>query len=150
MEGNYVSVMCLNTEAANEDGLAFSDALDQKMIQEVKNVQTDGIVTSFSSIYCSRIEGYALYGGLVFLRGILFAILFLTNTVLIIYFKQVSEGMEDCERFAILQKVGMDDREVRATINRQILIVFFPAARDGAAAAGGYADGHSYLCRRSC
>ena len=124
VEGNYGSVMCLNTEAANEDGLAFSDALDQKMIQEVKNVQTDGIVTSFSSIYCSRIEGYALYGGLVFL-GAFFAILFLTNTVLIIYFKQISEGMEDCERFAILQKVGMDDREVRATINRQILIVFF-------------------------
>jgi putative ABC transport system permease protein len=46
-------------------------------------------------------------------------------TVLIIYFKQISEGYEDKAQFVILQKVGMDDKQVKATINRQVLWVFF-------------------------
>ena len=65
-----------------------------------------------------------MYGGLLFL-GVFFTILFLTNTVLIIYFKQVSEGFEDRERFRIMRQVGMADEEVRRTINKQILWVFF-------------------------
>jgi putative ABC transport system permease protein len=57
--------------------------------------------------------------------GIFFGILFLAVTVLIIYFKQISEGYEDKAQFSILQKVGMDDAQVKATINRQVLWVFF-------------------------
>jgi putative ABC transport system permease protein len=68
--------------------------------------------------------GYSIYGGLLFM-GAFFTILFLCATVLIIYFKQISEGYEDKERFEMLQKVGMDDLEVKRTINKQILIVFF-------------------------
>jgi len=79
---------------------------------------------SFRSIYTSRQDDYATYGGLLFL-GVFFGILFLAVTVLIIYFKQISEGFEDKEQFMILQKVGMDDAQVRATINRQVLWVFF-------------------------
>jgi len=45
--------------------------------------------------------------------------------VLILYFKQVTEGYEDKERFSILQQVGMDDHQVKKTINRQVLWVFF-------------------------
>lgn len=81
-------------------------------------------VIGFQSIYTSREEGYGIYGGLLFL-GIFFTVLFLVATVLIIYFKQISEGYDDKERFIILQKVGMDDLEVKRTINKQILIVFF-------------------------
>ncbi len=72
----------------------------------------------------ARLDYYAMYGGLLFL-GVFFGLLFLAVTVLIIYFKQVSEGYEDKAQFAILQKVGMDDKQVKATINRQVLWVFF-------------------------
>jgi len=77
-----------------------------------------------SDFYTAREEGYGFYGGLLFL-GAFFAILFLAVAVLILYFKQITEGYEDKERFSILQQVGMDDRQVRHTINRQVLWVFF-------------------------
>jgi len=77
-----------------------------------------------SDIYTSREEGYGFYGGLLFL-GAFFAVLFLSVAVLILYFKQVTEGYEDKERFDILQQVGMDDHQVRKTINVQVLWVFF-------------------------
>lgn len=67
---------------------------------------------------------YALFGGLLFM-GFFFAILFLTNMTLIIYFKQVSEGTDDRENFALLRRVGMDEKMVKKTINKQVLIVFF-------------------------
>lgn len=66
----------------------------------------------------------SLYGSFLFL-GLFLGSLFLMATVLIIYYKQVSEGFDDHDRFSILQKVGMSRREVRATINKQILLVFF-------------------------
>lgn len=77
-----------------------------------------------SDFYTAREEGYGFYGGLLFL-GAFFAVLFLAVAVLILYFKQVTEGYEDKERFSILQQVGMDDRQVKHTINRQVLWVFF-------------------------
>jgi hypothetical protein len=75
-------------------------------------------------VFSAREDGYGMYGGLFFL-GAFFGILFLAVTVLIVYFKQVSEGYEDKAQFAILQKVGMDDKQVKSTINRQVLWVFF-------------------------
>ena len=77
-----------------------------------------------SDIFTSRVDGYGFYGGLLFL-GAFFAVLFLAVAVLILYFKQVTEGYEDKERFAILQQVGMDDEQVKRTINSQVLWVFF-------------------------
>ena len=71
-----------------------------------------------------RQEFYALYGGLFFL-GILLSIVFIFGTILIIYYKQISEGYEDQKRFEIMQKVGMTDREIRKSINSQLLTVFF-------------------------
>ena len=65
-----------------------------------------------------------MYGGLLFV-GVFFSALFLTATVLIIYFKQISEAMDDREQYILLQKVGMDEQEVSATINRQVMLVFF-------------------------
>ncbi|MDO5602421.1 MAG: ABC transporter permease [Oscillospiraceae bacterium] len=66
----------------------------------------------------------SLYGGLFFL-GLFLGILFLMATVLIIYYKQVSEGYEDKRRYEIMQKVGMSRREVKKSIHSQILTVFF-------------------------
>lgn len=66
----------------------------------------------------------SLYGGLFFL-GIFLGTLFLMATVLIIYYKQISEGYEDRERFEIMQKVGMSKNEVKSAIRSQVLTVFF-------------------------
>ena len=65
-----------------------------------------------------------MYGSLFFL-GILLSIVFLFATALIIYYKQISEGYDDRNRFRILKKVGMTEKETKATIRRQIMIVFF-------------------------
>lgn len=69
-------------------------------------------------------EFYAMYGGFLFL-GIFLGLLFLLATVLIIYYKQISEGYEDQRRYQIMQQVGMSRREVGASIRGQILLVFF-------------------------
>lgn len=67
---------------------------------------------------------YAMYGGLFFL-GILLGIVCILAAVMIMYYKQVSEGYEDKERFAILQKVGLTRKEIGKIINSQVLTVFF-------------------------
>lgn len=72
----------------------------------------------------SREDFLTLYGGLFFL-GIFLGLLFIMATVLIIYYKQISEGYDDRERFQIMQKVGMSKQEVRHTIKSQVLTVFF-------------------------
>jgi len=64
------------------------------------------------------------YGGFVFL-GLFLGSMFLMITVMIIFYKQISEGYEDKERFAIMEKVGMSNAEVRSSIRSQIIIVFF-------------------------
>lgn len=70
-------------------------------------------------------EGFLIFcGGFLFL-GVFLGFVFLMATVLIIYYKQVSEGYEDKGRFEIMQKVGMSPKEVRASIHSQVLKVFF-------------------------
>lgn len=66
----------------------------------------------------------AMNGGLLFL-GIFFGIVFSVCLVLLMYYKQISEGFEDKKNFEVLKQVGMSDKEVRLTIRKQILIVFF-------------------------
>lgn len=88
-----------------------------------------GQISTEAWSFCeTRGEGYDSYyslnGGLLFL-GILLGGMFLMGTALIIYYKQMSEGYEDKERFGIMRKVGMSKREVRSSISRQILMVFF-------------------------
>lgn len=67
---------------------------------------------------------FQFYGSLLFL-GILLAIAFSVGAVLVIYYKQVSEGYEDRERYVILKKIGIDQPMIHQSINRQVLIVFF-------------------------
>ena len=71
-----------------------------------------------------RIDYIAINGGLFFL-GVLLGAVFLFGTVLIMYYKQISEGYEDQNRFDILMKVGMTRKEVKQSINSQVLTVFF-------------------------
>lgn len=67
---------------------------------------------------------YSLYGSLLFL-GVFVGALFLMGAVMIIYYKQVSEGFDDRKRFQIMQKVGMSRKEIRQTIQSQVVTVFF-------------------------
>jgi len=110
----------LDIEGKTEDCLAFVQAVRDQFGQSF-NENPNLIVADY---YTAMEDGYGFYGGLLFL-GAFFAVLFLAVAVLILYFKQVSEGYEDKERFEILQKVGMDDHQVKKTINSQVLWVFF-------------------------
>lgn len=76
------------------------------------------------SLANDKAEFYALYGGLFFL-GIILGSVFIFAAALIMYYKQISEGYEDKNRFTILQKVGMTQKEIRQSINSQVLTVFF-------------------------
>ncbi len=81
-----------------------------------------GVYTSSQAF--ERDDFYGLFGSLFYL-GIILSLVFLMAAVLIIYYKQISEGYEDQARFAIMQKVGMTKREIRKSINSQLLTVFF-------------------------
>lgn len=95
---------------------ALQEVQDQVKSNE-KSIQTE-------SRELSKDDFYSLYGAFFFL-GIFFGILFLMATVLIIYYKQISEGYSDRERFEIMRKVGMSQREVKQSIRSQVLSVFF-------------------------
>ena len=71
-----------------------------------------------------RQDFFVAFGGLFYL-GILLSVVFIFAAVLIIYYKQISEGYEDHSRFDIMRKVGMTDKEIRKSINSQMLTVFF-------------------------
>ena len=84
----------------------------------------DAFSASITSRAANRSEFLTLYGGLFFL-GLLLSIAFSCATVLIIYYKQLSEGLEDQARFDIMKKVGMTARDIRKSVNSQMLTVFF-------------------------
>lgn len=69
-------------------------------------------------------EMQSMYGGLLFI-GIFFGLIFMICLLIIMYYKQITEGFEDQRSFDIMQKVGMGDREVKRTIKKQVLMVFF-------------------------
>ena len=81
-------------------------------------------VLGVESLAENRGDFYGSYGSLFFL-GILLSVGFSLAAVLIIYYKQISEGYEDQARFDIMQKVGMTRRDIRSSINSQLLLVFF-------------------------
>lgn len=93
--------------------------------EEIDGVMYKHSYRSYSTGICeTRSEFFALYSGLFFL-GILFCIVFVLAAVMIMYYKQVTEGFEDKSRFEILQKVGMTKAEIRSSINSQVLTLFF-------------------------
>ncbi len=83
-----------------------------------------GLSYSCGAVARERDEFFAMYGGLFFL-GIMLSVVFVFAAVLIIYYKQISEGYEDQSRFEIMQKVGMTKKEIRKCINSQMLTVFY-------------------------
>lgn len=98
--------------------------LAQRIYGVIDRIDENSINSSVESIAQNRAEFYELYGGLFFL-GIILSIAFICAAVLIIYYKQISEGYEDAHRFEIMQNVGMTKKEIRSSINSQLLTVFF-------------------------
>lgn len=107
-----------------------NEAEQTELVDNISNALSD--YNSGEISYSYMVDGKAgseksfsaVYGGLLFL-GILLGSLFTMATILIIYYKQISEGYEDKERFEIMQKVGMTGAEVKQAIHSQILTVFF-------------------------
>lgn len=106
------------------DSDADEETQKQFYYELVKALKSRNLNTHTESRAEARMDFASLYGGLFFI-GIFLAVLFVTATVLIIYYKQISEGYDDKDRFAIMKKVGMDQREVKAAIRSQVLTVFF-------------------------
>lgn len=106
-----------DTDAKGEKQTALAKSIRNSLSQQ-------GIDMGVESVAAERGSFYQLYGGLLFL-GVFLGLLFIMATVLIIYYKQLSEGLDDRERFIIMQQVGMSRDEVKKTIHSQVLTVFF-------------------------
>ena len=132
----YTSCVSFNVPGmSEEDQTAYVAQLRDVLRGEHPDTQVGGAAVirlgtaALAGVWVDgRAEGrndvYTLYGGFLFL-GLFLGLLFLTAMVLIIYYKQVSEGWDDRDRFLILQKVGMGPAEVQATIRTQTRLVFF-------------------------
>ena len=100
-----------------------------KCAREIGNLSQEDVMGDYKGLLVNtRAENsadfYATSGGFHFL-GLFLGFLFNMATVLIIYYKQISEGYEDKARFEIMQKVGLPKKEIRCSVSMQILIVFF-------------------------
>ena len=102
--------------------------LAKSIYERLRELDSAGRIGFYSdSVECretERADFYGAYGGIFYL-GIILSLVFLLATVLIIYYKQITEGYEDKTRYQILQKVGMTKSEIRSTINSQVLTMFF-------------------------
>ncbi len=99
------------------------------VMETVKDLKKSGGLLEnawiISGIRQQEYESYYADNGSLLFIGIFLGSLFLMGTAMIIYYKQISEGYEDQKRFEIMQKVGLSRREVRSSVRRQILMVFF-------------------------
>lgn len=130
--GNKVHVYfywryAFDTDLSQEDQISLTNDLYAALSDTYE--KNEAVYTSLRSYSIeSRAANYeyffADFAGLFYL-AIILSIVFLLAAVLIIYYKQISEGYEDQSRFEIMQKVGMTKREIRKSINSQLLTVFF-------------------------
>ena len=127
----------MNQVAMNDSYNGVSDDYEIYIGYDLKNEPSQESVKQFTDSLmaadseCSvglksedRTVFYNVYGG-VFFVGIFMSVLFLIATVMIIYYKQMSEGYEDQKRFDILSKVGLTEKEAKTSIKRQVMILFF-------------------------
>ncbi len=114
----------MNVTASEEEQLKIADDYSKFVNNFNRELSKEGSYVYGSNLADSSAQVSALFGG-VFFIGIFLSIIFMVGTVLVIYYKQISEGYEDRERFIILQKVGLDQKQIKQTINKQVLTVFF-------------------------
>ena len=110
----YIGIQSSNKQVDLQESIF--NALQQQG-QESGNI-------SLSERYRIEKDYQGVIGTLLFI-GIFLSAVFLLGTVLVIYYKQISEGYEDREGFIVLQKVGLDEKQTKATIRKQIITVFF-------------------------
>lgn len=136
------AVKCVNYELGGEYGARtrlkwnFDTGLDTQgqtgLADSIREALRELDYTGAGGFYASSVECreaergdfYGTYGGIFYL-GIILSIVFLAATVLMIYYKQVTEGYEDENRFSIMRKVGMTTADIRKSVNSQMLTVFF-------------------------
>ena len=110
---------------ADKFNLKGDDGKQKEALKQIQNEFYEKFPDgTMESRMLSRSSFYELYGGLFFI-GIYLGSMFIMATVLIIYYKQISEGYDDRERYQIMQKVGMSKKEVKRSIRSQVLSVFF-------------------------
>ena len=110
---------------ADKFNLKGDDGKQKEALEQIQNEFYERFPDgTMESRMLSRSSFYELYGGLFFI-GIYLGSMFIMATVLIIYYKQISEGYDDRERYQIMQKVGMSKKEVKRSIRSQVLSVFF-------------------------
>lgn len=121
LSSNWLYNFDTNTDGKNQ--IELRKELYEVLLQKLDNTPELKMI-SCESREENREDFYNTFGGLFFL-GIILSIVFIFAAVLIIYYKQISEGYEDCARFDIMQKVGITKEGIRKSINSQLLTVFF-------------------------
>lgn len=124
---NVAWCYCFDTDASDEETLDMENRLNRAFEQDAQSYDEDedpSYYVMISSRARFRAEQLEFYGGFLYI-GILLSVIFLSGAVLIIYYKQICEGYEDRSRFSIMQKVGMTQKDIRKSINSQMLTVFF-------------------------
>ena len=125
---NFHRYYCFDTGVSPQHQIELSKDIANYLDGNIEKYRADTSSRMFRSLVesreQSRLDFFGLYGGL-FGLGIILSIVFIFAAVLIIYYKQISEGYEDQSRFDIMQKVGMTKKEIRKSINSQLLTVFF-------------------------
>lgn len=114
----------MNVNVSEEEQLKVAEEYEKYLQKFNAQLNTEGNYVYGSTLADASAQMSVLFGG-VFFIGIFLSIIFMVGTVLVIYYKQISEGYEDRERFIILQKVGLDQKQIKQTINKQVLTVFF-------------------------
>ena len=135
--GLYLVLPDLNQLGLKVDkNLEFSISSKNKENQNfisglIKELYSTDKISQYGATYFGGFDRYSIEkdwretaGTLLFI-GIFLSVIFLLATVLVIYYKQISEGYEDRENFVILQQVGLDQKQTSTTIRKQILTVFF-------------------------
>lgn len=121
---NFSWTYGFDTGLSEDEQISLSKDINSYLTDVSDDFKKDIHSTEVESREQNRLDFFGLYGGL-FGLGIILSIVFIFAAVLIIYYKQISEGYEDQSRFEIMQKVGMTKNEIRKSINSQLLTVFF-------------------------
>ena len=135
--GLYLVLPDLNQLGLKLDkNLEFSITAKDKENQDfiagvIKELHSTDKMSQYGATYFSGYDRYSIEkdwresAGTILFIGVFLSVIFLLATVLVIYYKQISEGYEDRENFVILQQVGLDEKQTATTIRKQILTVFF-------------------------
>ena len=135
--GLYLVLSDLNQLGLKLDkNLEFSITAKDKENQDfiagvIKELHSTDKMSQYGATYFSGYDRYSIEkdwresAGTILFIGVFLSVIFLLATVLVIYYKQISEGYEDRDNFVIMQQVGLDQKQTATTIRKQILTVFF-------------------------